>query len=101
MVSTPSGWLTVTPDTGRAPLGLSVSVNPTGLAPGSYTGLITVNTVPAGGNPASVDVTLSVKNPPPILRRLFDVPELYLAAARLTFSDITGDAGDQSRTVRC
>src|SRR5689334_22180052 len=42
--STPSGWLTVTPDTGRAPLGLSVSVNTTGLAPGSYSGLITVNT---------------------------------------------------------
>ena len=44
VVSTPSGWLTVTPDTGRAPLALSVSVNPTGLAPGSYAGLITVNT---------------------------------------------------------
>ena len=63
VVSTPSGWLTVTPDSGRAPLGLSVSVNPTGLAPGSYTGLITVNTVPAGSNPASVAVTLSVRKP--------------------------------------
>src|SRR5215472_1545201 len=67
VVSVPAGWLTVTPDTGRAPLGLSVSVNPTGLAPGSYAGLITVNTVPPGSNPATVNVTMSVKNPPPIL----------------------------------
>src|SRR5690242_3781921 len=52
VVSVPSGWLTVTPDTGRAPLSLSVTVNPTGLPPGSYAGLITVNTVPAGSNPA-------------------------------------------------
>src|SRR5690348_1616815 len=42
VVSAPTGWLTVTPDTGRAPLPLTVSVNPTGLPPGSYVGLITV-----------------------------------------------------------
>ena len=46
VISTPSGWLTVTPDTGRSPLALAVSVNPTGLAPGSYSGMVTVNTVP-------------------------------------------------------
>src|SRR5438046_8361797 len=46
VVSVPAGWLTVTPDTGRSPLTLTVSVNPTGLAPGSYAGQITVNTAP-------------------------------------------------------
>src|SRR5689334_21255235 len=60
VVSVPPGWLTVTPDSGRAPLALVVSANPTGLAPGSYSGTITVNTVPAGSNPATVTVTLSV-----------------------------------------
>jgi hypothetical protein len=30
-VSTPPGWLTVTPDTGHAPLTLTITVNPTGL----------------------------------------------------------------------
>src|SRR5690242_7113498 len=52
VVSVPAGWLTVTPDTGRGPLSLSVSTNPTGLPPGSYAGMITANTVPAGSNPA-------------------------------------------------
>src|SRR5262245_17729514 len=58
--STPQGWLTVTPDTGHSPLAMTVTVNPTGLAPGSYTGTITINTTPAGSNPAVVGVTLSV-----------------------------------------
>src|SRR5262249_22130589 len=61
--STPQGWLTVTPDTGHSPLAMTVTVNPTGLAPGSYTGTITINTTPAGSNPAVVGVTLSASNP--------------------------------------
>src|SRR5689334_5717524 len=31
VTSVPQGWLTVTPDTGRAPLALTVTVNVTGL----------------------------------------------------------------------
>ncbi|HWB86803.1 MAG TPA: hypothetical protein VG675_21845 [Bryobacteraceae bacterium] len=65
--SSPQGWLTVTPDTGHSPLTLSVVVNPTGLTPGSYTGTIIINTIPAGSNPAAVAVTLSVSNPPSTL----------------------------------
>jgi uncharacterized protein (TIGR03437 family) len=65
--STPQGWLTVTPDTGRSPLALTVTVNPTSLTPGSYTGTITINTVPAGSNPAVAPVTLSISNPPSTL----------------------------------
>jgi uncharacterized protein (TIGR03437 family) len=61
------GWLTVTPDSGHAPLALSVTVNPTGLTPGSYVGTITINTNPAGSNPAAVSVTLSISNPPSTL----------------------------------
>jgi hypothetical protein len=92
VVSTPSGWLTVTPDTGRAPLGLSASVNPTGLAPGSYTGLITVNTVPAGSNPASVTVTLSVRNPAPTLGATSTSTNYTSPPPALTFSYTTADA---------
>ena len=50
--SSPQGWLTVTPDSGHSPLALTVTVNPTSLTPGSYSGTITINTVPAGSNPA-------------------------------------------------
>lgn len=93
VVSTPSGWLTVTPDTGRAPLGLSVTVNPTGLAPGSYTGLITVNTVPPGSNPAAITVTLSVRNPLPTLVATSTSPNYTSPPPLLTFSYTTGTAG--------
>src|SRR5689334_2157114 len=62
--SAPSGWLTVTPDTGHSPLALTVVVNPTSLAPGSYSGTITVNTIPPGTNPAVVAVSLAITNPP-------------------------------------
>jgi uncharacterized protein (TIGR03437 family) len=65
--SAPVGWLTVTPDSGHSPLAMTVTVNPTSLTPGSYSGTITINTVPAGSNPAVVAVTLSISNPPSTL----------------------------------
>src|ERR1035438_9166172 len=37
-VSVPMGWLTVTPASGASPLALTVTVNPTGLSPQSYSG---------------------------------------------------------------
>ncbi len=86
----PTGWLTVTPDTGRAPLALTVSVNPTGLAPGSYAGLITVNTVPPGANPATVNVTLTVKNPAPVLSISSAASNFTTPPPAMTFSFTTG-----------
>ena len=64
VASAPQGWLTATPDTGRSPLVLTVSANPTSLSPGSYYGTITINTTPANATPAVVGVTLSISNPP-------------------------------------
>ena len=46
VVASPPGWLTVTPDSGHAPLTLTVTVNPTGLTPGSYSASITADTTP-------------------------------------------------------
>src|ERR1017187_5803560 len=45
-VTPPEGWLTVTPRSGASPLALTVTVNPTGLSPGSYTGFIALGTTP-------------------------------------------------------
>src|SRR5664279_3232461 len=62
-VSPPLSWLTVTPGGGASPLTLTVTVNPTGLSPGSYSGLITLGTNP-GTSTTLVPVTLSITNPP-------------------------------------
>jgi uncharacterized protein (TIGR03437 family) len=93
--SNPQGWLTVTPDTGRSPLTLTVTVNPTSLTPGSYTGNISINTVPAGSNPAVVAVTLLISNPPSTLlvsspSSNYSPPASGTALPSLTFSYTTG-----------
>ena len=58
-----SGWLTVTPASGHAPLALSVVVNPTGLPPGSLKASLTITTAPDIGS-LIVPVTLVISNPP-------------------------------------
>src|SRR5689334_23187146 len=93
--SSPQGWLTVTPDTGHSPLAMTVTVNPTSLTPGSYMGTITINTVPAGSNPAVVSVTLSISNPPSTLlvsstSTNYSPPSSGAASPTLTFTYTTG-----------
>jgi uncharacterized protein (TIGR03437 family) len=88
--SKPPGWLTVTPDSGYAPLALTVSANPTTLTPGSYPGTIVVDTVAGSGNPASVSVTLSITNPPSMLNVL-PPPPPGSATRVINFTYTTGD----------
>lgn len=97
VASAPQGWLTVTPDSGHSPLAMTVTVNPTSLTPGSYTGTITINTVPAGSNPAVVSVTLSISNPPSTLLVTsaspnYTPPSSGAASPTLTFTYTTGAA---------
>jgi uncharacterized protein (TIGR03437 family) len=99
----PVGWLTVTPDTGHSPMAMTVSVNPTSLTPGSYTGTITINTVPSGSNPAVVSVTLSISNPPSTLvvsspSSNYAAPVSGAASPTLTFTYTTGDAAPSPAT---
>jgi trimeric autotransporter adhesin len=66
-VTTAAGgnWLSVTPTSGTEPGSLSVSVNPTGLAAGTYTGTIAISsTSQNGATPATVNVSLSVSAAP-------------------------------------
>jgi uncharacterized protein (TIGR03437 family) len=95
VTSSPQGWLTVTPDTGHSPLAMTVTVNPTSLTPGSYSGTITINTVPAGSNPAVVSVNLSISNPPSTLLVTspsgnYTPPASGAASPTLTFTYTTG-----------
>jgi uncharacterized protein (TIGR03437 family) len=68
-VSTSSGasWLTATAGssgtTGTTPGTVSVSVNSGSLAPGQYTGVVTITSASAIGSPISVNVTLTVVAP--------------------------------------
>lgn len=57
-----SPWLSVSPQSGTAPLALQISANITGLAVGSYTGHITVTAPGAQGSPGTITVTLSVSS---------------------------------------
>lgn len=59
-------WMTVIPDSGALPASLSVRVNPTGLAVGTYVAHIDV-AVAGMANPTSAPVTLTVTAPPPTL----------------------------------
>lgn len=79
-----AGWLLVSATSGRAPQTLSVQVNPTGLAAGSYTGTLTLTGV-AGSPPptATVNVTLVVGTPP---------PSITVSPTALTFQYTTGQA---------
>jgi hypothetical protein len=53
-------WLSVLPTSGAAPQNVQVSASVTGLAPGSYTGHVTITASGAQGSPAVVPVTLTV-----------------------------------------
>jgi uncharacterized protein (TIGR03437 family) len=57
---TGANWLTATPSSGTAPTPVSVSVNPQGLAPGTYYGAVRVLAPGAGNGPKSVAVILTV-----------------------------------------
>jgi trimeric autotransporter adhesin len=79
-VTTPSGgtWLKISPSSGTNGTTLVASVDPTGLAAGTYRGQIEVSGVVGGATSAvEVPVTLTVTTPPP--------PALQLNPSSLTF----------------
>jgi len=59
-------WLTVNMDSGTLPASISVEVNPTSLAVGTYTSSVSI-TVAGIASPAVVTVTLEVTSPPSTL----------------------------------
>jgi hypothetical protein len=60
--STPTTWLHVTPTTGITPATLNVSVNPSGLAAGSYTGFLRVSIPNVEESSHYVSVTLVISS---------------------------------------
>ena len=58
--TTTAPWLSVTPNSGAAPQTLTVSVNPVGLAVGTYNANVTVTASGVGNSPQNIPVTLQV-----------------------------------------
>ena len=88
--STTSGglWLSTSVATGTTPLSpLTVSVNSSALAAGSYTGNIRI--LPTGGNAANIPVTLTVTVP----------PSVAATPTALTFSYRLGDLAPAAQTL--
>ena len=94
--ATSAGWLSVTPASGNAPGSLSVSINPSGLAAGTYTGTVTLTASGASNSPQKVAVTLAVTGTPPPAG-----PSLNITPGTLTFNYASGTstAGTQSLSV--
>ena len=89
-VSGGANWLTVSPASGSTPATLSVSVNPTGLAPGDYSGTVTVTSSSASNSPQTRTVTLKVRA----------APVLSLGTNTLTFTSRDGSVpGTQTFSV--
>jgi hypothetical protein len=88
-VSTTASWLTATPVSGTSPAAVSIAVNPSGLAVGTYTGSVTITAPGATNSPQSVGVTLNVNA----------APNLTLNPGSLTYTYQVGGSTPAAQTV--
>ena len=99
--NTPAGfnWLAV-PATTTAGTPIPVSVNPAGLAPGSYTGTITITAAGASNSPLQVAVNLTITNDPIIVVSANGCTTATFANCPLLFPSQTGQSPVPSQLVR-
>src|SRR5262249_57893840 len=88
---TSAAWLSVTPASGSTPGSLSVSVNPSGLAAGTYTGNLTITAAGASNSPKTVGVTLNVTAAP--------LPSIGVSPASLIFAYQIGSSTPTGQMV--
>jgi hypothetical protein len=75
--TTGGNWLTVTPTSSTTPNPISLVPNPAGLAPGTYTGSLTVTPLNAGNGPQQIAVSLRVSNDPVVTANVNDLRFAY------------------------
>ena len=92
-VTSSATWLSATPASGSTPGSLSVSVNPSGLAAGTYNGTISVAATGAGNSPRTVAVALTVTAAPP------PSPNLSTTPSSLNFAFQIGSANPAAQNV--
>ncbi len=82
LAGTGTNWLTVTPTSGVAPTLLTVRVNPSGLAAGSYRATLVVSSPGAIGSPQTISILLTVDAPAQ--------PVVALSSQLLSFQAVSG-----------
>ena len=85
--TTGGSWLSVSPTIAAVPVNLGISVNPAGLAAGTYQGTITLT--PTGGSPQTVAVTMVVQAP----------ATLTVSPSTMSFAYRTGDSPPASQSI--
>src|SRR6185503_9010734 len=84
-------WLSESPASGSAPKDLTVAVDTTGVAAGTYTATITIDGGGVSGSPRTVPVTLTLTAPTP--------PALAITPSSLTFAATVGGAAPPNQPV--
>jgi hypothetical protein len=88
-VSTTPSWLSATPTSGTTGSSVSLSVNPSGLAAGSYNGSVTITASGTSNSPQTVGVTLNVTAQ----------PNLTLSPGTLSFTSLVGGSTPATQPV--
>jgi glucose/arabinose dehydrogenase len=86
-----ASWLSVSPGTGAAPRDLTVSVDIAGLAAGTHTATVRVESAGIAGSPKLIPVTLTLTAPQP--------PALSVSPAALTFTATEGGAAPPAQSL--
>lgn len=90
----PSAWLLKSALSGSGNGSVSLWVNPTGLAAGTYTSSVTIAATGATNTPRIIPVTLTVTAPPPAPQ-----PTISLSPAALSFSGTQGGANPANQSI--
>jgi uncharacterized protein (TIGR03437 family) len=88
-VSTSANWLSVNPTSGTTPGMVSVGVNAGTLAPGTYTGTVTITSPTAANSPQTVTVNLTVGQP----------QNIAVSPTSLNFGNQFGSAAPATQTI--
>ncbi len=83
-------WLSVSPSSGGTSGSASVSVNPAGLAAGSYSGSVTITAAGSTGSPKTVPIALNIT---------VGAPTLTVSPASLSFAYQTGGATPAAQSI--
>ena len=91
-------WLSVPTQNPVTGTPFSVAVDPTGLAPGTYSGSVTVRGNGAGNGPQTIPVTLNVSNDPQIVATVNGCNTLS-QSCQVLFADQIGQVAPAAQTV--
>jgi uncharacterized protein (TIGR03437 family) len=97
-VSPSKAWLSATPTSGTTPGTVTVSIDPTGLAAGAYTGTVTVAGTGSAAGSTAVTISLTVTAPLPTVARVVNAAS-YLGSSRSPGELITLFASDANHPI--